>query len=52
MNKKNGGLKRPSKYRNGSVARVPQVPGAFGRKPAPKKERKSISGFFKLGCLS
>ena len=30
MNKKKGGLNNPMTYRNGSVARVPHVPGAKG----------------------
>lgn len=52
INSTYGGLNKPSPYKKGSVARVPQVPGAFGKKPTPKKERKRISSLLSDGRLA
>ena len=47
-----GGLNLPIAYKKGSVARVPHVPGALGKKPTPKKERKRISSLLSVGRLA
>ena len=39
------------KYKKGSVAIVPQVPGAVGIKPTPNIDRNNTSGFHRLGAF-
>lgn len=48
---KKGALKYPSKKRMGHMAKEPQVPGAFGKKPTPKKDKKTTSGYVRLGAF-
>lgn len=52
IKRKNGALKTPKRYKKGRIANVPHVPGALGRNPVPKKERKRTSEFPRLGAFS
>lgn len=51
INKKKGALNQDKRTSIGRMASVPQVPGAFGKNPTPKKERNMISGCERLGAF-